>query len=288
MLLAPVGSLESFHPDGGAAAARAAGRKGVMMTLSSVSQPGLEETAAAAPNAAKIFQLYVRGDDSAIDDHVTRAADAGYDAFCLTVDVPLYSRRERDVANRFVKSWRSNASGVRYQASLNWRDVERYKSQHAMPLAIKGIMTPEDTKIALDLGVDAIWVSNHGGRQLDHAEGTMAVLPEIVDCVGGRATVIVDGGFWRGTDVLKAVALGADAVAVGRMTALGLGAGGEEALVRALDLLLEEIWTDMGLMGATRLADLSPSFVASAPATADPRVFSAFPLLDDETLAGLR
>ncbi len=283
VILAPVGSLESFDPEGGAAAARAAHRAGVMMCLSSVSGPGLEATAEAAP-AARIFQLYVRGDEAWIDDHVSRAIDAGYDAFCVTVDVALYSRRERDVVNRFDKPWRRRATGGNFQAGLTWDIVAGIKARHDIPLLIKGIMTPDDALKALDIGLEGIWVSNHGGRQLDHAPGAVAVLPEIVEAVGGRAKVVVDGGFWRGTDLLKALALGADAVALGRFNALALGAGGEEALVRALDLLLEEFWTAMGLMGLTSLDELGPGAVTRAPATTEARVFSAFPLLDPELL----
>jgi glycolate oxidase len=270
--------LESFDPEGGAAAARAAARHGMMTTLSSVSAPGLEATAAAAPGP-KIFQLYVRGDEAWIDDHVHRAVAAGYTAFCLTVDVAVYSRRERDIVNRFVKPWRTRAGGQNYQASLNWQDVERFKRTHDIPLLLKGIMTAEDAALACDLGVDGIWVSNHGGRQLDHAQGSLAVLPEIVAAIAGRAAVIVDGGFLRGTDVVKAMALGADLVALGRLTAMGLGAAGEEGLVRAMDLLAEEMHLALGLMGKTSLAELSPGDLTPAPAAGPSDVLSAFPLL---------
>jgi len=287
LILAPIGSLESFHPDGAAAVARAAERSEIFMAQSSVSKPELEETAAAAPNAAKIYQLYVKGDKDWVDEQVNRAKNAGFDAFCLTVDVQHYSRRERDIANRFVKPWRATALDDRYLARLNWNDVERFKAKHALPLAIKGIMTVEDAVEAVNLGVEAIWVSNHGGRQLDHTLGSMTVLPEIADAVAGRARIIFDGGVWRGTDVIKAIALGADAVAIGRLTALAIAAGGEESLVRALDLLTDEIMTAMGLMGAPRLDMINADCISPAPATADPRVFSAFPLLDKNTLEGL-
>jgi len=279
LTFAPIGSLESFDPEGGAAAARAAGRHGMMTTLSSVSAPGLEATAAAA-EGPKIFQLYVRGDTAWVDDHVHRAIAAGYTAFCLTVDVAVYSRRERDIVNRFIKPWRRDAEGKDFQAALNWKDVERFKATHDIPLLIKGIMTAEDAAMACDLGVDGVWVSNHGGRQLDQAQGAMAVLPEIVDVVAGRAAIVVDGGFLRGTDVIKAIALGADLVALGRLTAMGLGAGGEEGLVRAMDLLAEEMQIAMGLLGQTQLADLSPDDVTAAPAVDAPDVLSAFPHLD--------
>ena len=281
LTFAPIGSLESFDPEGGAAAARAAARHGLMTTLSSVSAPGLEATAEAA-TGPKIFQLYVRGDAAWVDDHARRAVAAGYTAFCLTVDVAVYSRRERDIVNRFVKPWRRSAGGQDFQASLNWADVERFKASHDIPLLIKGIMTAEDADKACDLGVDGIWVSNHGGRQLDQAQGSLAVLPEIVDAIKGRAAVIVDGGFLRGTDVVKALALGADLVGLGRLTAMGLGAAGEEGLTRAIDLLAEEMHIAMGLMGKTSLSELSPADLTPAPPAHLPDVLSAFPLMPRE------
>lgn len=279
LMLAPIGSLESFDPEGGAAAARAAARWNILSCLSSVSQPGLEATAAAA-EGPKVFQLYVRGGGSWIDDHATRAKAAGYTAFCLTVDTALYSRRERDVANRFVKPWRERARGMEFQAALNWDDVKRFKDRHQIPLLLKGIMTAEDAVQAVELGVDGIWVSNHGGRQLDHTLGTAAVLPEIAAAVDGRACIIIDGGFLRGTDVVKALALGADLVAMGRFTGMALGAAGEEGLVRALDLMAEELWIAMGLSGMTRLDELTPALVSTAPPVREADSFSAYPLLE--------
>jgi glycolate oxidase len=280
IILAPIGSLESFDPDGGAAAARAAAESGIITCLSSVSEPGLEATAAAA-DGPKIFQLYVRGDEEWIDDHVQRAVAAGYTAFCLTVDTAHYSRRERDLANRFVKYWRTRATGRNFQAALNWKDVERFKEKHDIPLLLKGIMTVEDAERAVDLGVDGIWVSNHGGRQLDHTEGTTDVLPRIAAAVDGAAGIIIDGGFWRGTDIVKALALGADAVALGRFTGMALGAAGADGLVRAIDLLAEEMETAMALMGLNSLSHLSISCLTNAPSVTPPHVLSAFPLLDE-------
>ncbi len=280
--LAPVGSLESFHAGAGAAVARAASQFGVPFLLSSVSKPSLEEAAKAAGEGPRIFQLYVRGDDSWIDDHVARAIEAGYDAFCLTVDTALYSRRERDIANRFVKPWRANPDheAMAFQAGLNWNHVRRFKERHAIPLMIKGIATAEDAALAAELGVEFIYVSNHGGRQLDHGLGAMAMLPEIVAAVRGRARIIVDGGVSRGTDIVKAIALGADLVGLGRLYCYGLAAAGAAGIVRVLELLEEEVRIALGLMGVSTLAELHPGFVAPAPAMAAPNVHSAFPLRD--------
>src|SRR5512132_1515754 len=208
VMIAPVGSVESFEAGGGATAAKASAEFNVPQMLSSVCNPGLEAVAAAGDNF-RIFQLYVRGDDAWVDDHVKRAKDHGYAAFCLTVDTASYSRRERDLARRFVKPWRLRATGQDFQAALSWDQVKRFKDRHDIPLILKGIATGEDAAIACDHGVDAVYVSNHGGRQLDHGMGSLAVLPEVVRAVDGRATVMVDGGFMRGADVVKAIALGA-------------------------------------------------------------------------------
>src|SRR5215470_9445499 len=226
IFFAPVGSLECFHREAAADVVRAVGEFGVGHMLSSVCQPGLEKVAEAAADALRFFQLYVRGDDAWVDDYVARAVANGYAAFCLTVDTAIYSRRERDIAKRHVVAGRRKASGREYQAALDWRTVDRIKRRFDIPLAIKGIATAEDAKLAVEHGVDWIYVSNHGGRQLDHGRGSMDVLPEVVAAAGGRAKVIVDGAFARGTDVAKAIALGADCVGIGRLECLGLAAAG--------------------------------------------------------------
>ncbi|MBU6499331.1 MAG: alpha-hydroxy-acid oxidizing protein [Rhodospirillales bacterium] len=276
--LAPVGSLESFHPEAGAAVARAATEFGVPVFISSVTQPGLEASAAAGAGP-KVFQLYVRGDDAFIDDHAQRAAASGYDAFCITVDTAVLSRRERDIAKRFNKPWQRRNTGMEFQAGLNWKHIERFKARHRLPLIIKGIATAEDARRACDLGVDVVYVSNHGGRQLDHGRGSMDVLPEVVAAVAGRAKVFVDGGFSRGSDILKAVALGADLVLLGRLYLYGLAAGGAPGIVRLLEILEHEVQECLALIGVTGLRQLDASFVHAAPPVVPPHVHSAFPLL---------
>ena len=279
VLLAPIGGLESIVEGGAAAAARAAAEFGVPQMLSSVCQPGLEETAAAA-RTVRVFQLYVRGDDAWVDDYVRRAKDNGYCAFCLTVDVAHYSRRERDLIGRFVKPWRSRAAeGAEFQAGLSWDHVKRFKDRHDLPLILKGIATVEDAQIALEHGVEVVYVSNHGGRQLDHGLGSTAVLPEILNVVKGKAEVWIDGGYLRGTDVVKALALGAQVIGLGRLACLGLGAAGPAGLVRTLELLEEEIRICLGLLGVTSYAELTPKHLAPAPAVSAPDTFSAFPFL---------
>jgi isopentenyl diphosphate isomerase/L-lactate dehydrogenase-like FMN-dependent dehydrogenase len=277
--LAPVGGLESIAGDGEIQVARAAQAFGVPFFLSSVTKVGMEEVALAAPSGPKVFQLYVRGDDAFVDDHVRRARDSGYDAFCLTVDTAIYSRRERDIARRFVKPWRERAGGHEFQAALSWKDVARLKDKHDVRLILKGIATAEDAEIACRHGVEGIYVSNHGGRQLDHGRGALDVMPEIVAAVGGRAQIIVDGGFCRGTDVVKAIALGADLVGIGRLYCYGLAAAGEAGVRRVLELLEAEIFSCLGLLGARSFADVDKAQVCPADPVAPPHVLSAFPLI---------
>src|SRR5215208_3188552 len=282
VMIAPVGALEIFDPDSGAAVARGAGHFGAAHMLSSVSEPGLEATAQAAPDALRIYQLYVRGDDAFVEDVVSRSIDNGYAAFCLTVDTAHYSRRERDIAKRYVRESRIRATGGDFQKGLDWRTVRLIKDKYKIPLVIKGIATAEDAAIALDHGVDWIYVSNHGGRQLDHGRGSMHVLPEIVDAVAGRAKIMVDGSFCRGTDIVKAIAAGADLVGIGRLQCWALAAAGEAGIVRMLELLEDEVMRCLGLLGVTSFAELDESYLHAATPTNPPSVFSAFPLLDIE------
>jgi glycolate oxidase len=283
VMLAPVGALEIFDPKGAAASVtRAVGRFGAAHMLSSVSEPGLEKVAEAAPDAVRLFQLYVRGDDAFVEDRVRRAVAGDYAAFCLTVDTAHYSRRERDIAKRYVRENRSRATGGDFQKGLEWRTVKLIKDKCKIPLILKGIATAEDALIAIEHGVEWIYVSNHGGRQLDHGRGAMHVLPEIVDAVKGRARIMVDGGFCRGSDIVKAIAAGADIVGIGRMQCWALAAAGEAGVLRMLELLEDEVIRSLGLLGVTSFAELNKSYLHAATATNPPNVFSAFPLLDIE------
>jgi isopentenyl diphosphate isomerase/L-lactate dehydrogenase-like FMN-dependent dehydrogenase len=277
VFLAPAGPLEILDAGGGATVARAAQAFGVAHMLSSGCAPGLEAVAAAAPAALRIFQLYVRGDDAFVNDHVARAIASGCVAFCLTVDTAVPGRRERRRATP-----RRTPPGVAVQATLDWRSVRMIKERHDIPLALKGIATAEDARIAVDHGVDWIYVSNHGGRQLDHGRGTMEVLPEVVDAVAGRANIMIDGSFCRGSDIIKAIAAGADLVGLGRMQCWALAAGGEAAVVRMLELLEDEVQRSLALLGVNSVAELDRSFLAPATPVTAPDVLSAFPLLRNE------
>ena len=178
---------------------------------------------------------------------------------------------------------RPNVTGSTVQAALDWRTVKMIKDRYKIPLAIKGIATSEDAKVALDYGVDWIYVSNHGGRQLDHGRGTMQVLPEIAAAVAGRAKIMVDGSFCRGTDIIKGIASGADLVGIGRLQCWALAAAGEAGIVRMLELLEDEVRRCLGLLGVNRFAELDTSYLQQATPTNPPHALSAFPLLEIAT-----
>ena len=280
LMFAPVGSLEVFNPDGAASVVRGADAFGVAHMLSSVCEPPMEEVAKAAPDAARIFQLYVRGDDTFIDDHLKRAIDCGCKGFAFTVATALYSRRERDLAKRYQTSGRRRVEGRHFQAALDWKTIKRVKAQFKIPLVIKGIATAEDAKLAVEHGIDWVYISNHGGRQLDHGRGTMDVLPEVVDAVGGKAKILIDGGFCRGSDVVKAIALGADLVGMGRMQCYALAANGQAGIERMLELLEDEVQRSLGMVGVSSFAELKRSHLhLGAPVVTQPHVLSAFPHL---------
>jgi glycolate oxidase len=263
-MLAPVGSLQVFTPAGGVAAAEAAKDFGTAHCVSSVTEPTWEETAAAGTT---FFQLYVRGDDAWTKDSVQRIAAAGYKALAITVDTAIYSRRERPMLSGWNPPTRQAGrdAGRNFLSELNWEKLDRIKEWWGdRPLMVKGVMTPEDAELCVQHGVEVVWVSNHGGRQLDHGLGSMDVLPEIVQAVNGRADVMVDGGVQRATDILKALALGAKCVAIGRLQAWGLAANGKDGLQRMLEILENEMISGMGLLGVTSVAQLSDKYVRRA------------------------
>lgn len=283
VLLAPTAFHRLACDEGEIAAARAASAAGTVMILSTASTCTIEDVGAVP--GPKWFQLYVYSDRSLTEALIARAEAADMTAIVLTVDAPILGRRERDLRNRFhlpdgvrlanVPSSGSVpiptghgesglaihfASGI--DASLTWRDVEWLQSRTRLPVLIKGIVRGDDAARAIDHGAAAIIVSNHGGRQLDTAIPTIRALPEVVDAVAGRAEVLLDGGVRRGTDVIKAIALGARAVLVGRPVVWGLAAGGEGGVRRVLDLLKAEIDLAMALCGCPTVADISRDLVA--------------------------
>ena len=278
--LAPIGSIERFDPAATAIVANAAGSFGCPMFQSSVSGPELEQTAKEVPAGLKILQLYVRGDQAWVEAFLDRAVAAGFGALCLTVDTHHYSRRERDISKRYHAASARSPDQAFYQRSLDWAQFDKVRARYKLPLIIKGIATAEDARLAVEHGADVVYVSNHGGRQLDQGLGTIDMLPEIVTAVGGRAEIIIDGGFCRGTDVVKAIALGADMVCVGRLYAFGMAAAGRDGIFRVLELLQDELTRAMGLLGVNRVDELDPSYVRAAQPVRPPHVLSAFPYID--------
>ena len=283
VLLAPIGSLQLFEEGGGATAGKAAEDFGIMNFVSSVCLPGLEGTAEAS-DSAKVYQLYLTDDEDWMRGLIRRAQAAGYHGFCLTVDTQVYSRRERDILKRWrppsVGEATTRAAPLNYQARMTWDLVKRIKDEFDIPLILKGIATAEDAGLACEHGVDVVYVSNHGGRQLDHVRGTLDTLPEVVGEVDGRTEVVVDGGILRGTDVVKARILGADAVGIGRLEAIAMAAGGREGLVRMLRILEHEITTCLGLLGVAGWDELDASYLHRAVPVDPPGVLSALPFLD--------
>jgi isopentenyl diphosphate isomerase/L-lactate dehydrogenase-like FMN-dependent dehydrogenase len=275
VMMAPIGSLQTITPEGGVAVAKAAAEFGTMNFVSSVTQPSLEEIAAST-NHPKIFQLYIRGGLDWCEEILERVKKAGYMALCLTVDTAHYSRRERQMMNRWLPPSKRVESRRIYQAMVTWEMMAAIKKIANMPFILKGVATAEDAKIAVDHGVDVVYVSNHGGRQLDQGRGTMDILPEVVAAVNGKADVLLDGSVLRGTDVIKAIALGAKAVTIGKLQGWGLAAGGSAGLVRVLELLEEELIIDMGLLGVTRIDQIDAKYVCKAPPVTFPHEMSAF------------
>ena len=282
VILAPIGSLQDLCPVGATAPTKAAAKYGIMHMLSSVAKPGLEEVAAAAPGYPKLFQLYVRGDADWVDARIAAAVEHRYAAVALTVDLDYYGRRERDLAKRYKPTARRTSgdnAGDPFQARFSWEDIKRIRKKFKVPLILKGIATTEDAMLAIEHGVEVAYVSNHGGRQLDHGLGGLEILPEIVDAVRGRASVVVDGGFMRGTDVVKAMALGASAVGLGRLQGLALAAEGEAGVVRALEIVEDEVRRTLGMLGVTSFAELDRRYIAPTRPVGRYGIESLFPLI---------
>src|SRR4029078_11683346 len=230
--LAPIGSIERLDPEACAAVANAARTFCCPMFQSSVAKPDLEETGKQVPEALKIFQLYVRGDHTWVEAIFDRAVKAGFGALCLTVDTHHYSRRERDISKRYHAASAREPDAARYQKALDWAQVDKVKKKYKLPIIIKGVATAEDAKLAVEHGVDVIYVSNHGGRQRDQGAGAIDVLPEVVAAAKGKASIIIDGSFFRGTDVGEAIALAVHTAAVVSLYAFGMAAAGRDGIFR--------------------------------------------------------
>jgi isopentenyl diphosphate isomerase/L-lactate dehydrogenase-like FMN-dependent dehydrogenase len=282
ILVPPMAYQRLAAPEGELATARAAGGAGTIMVVSTLATASLEEIAAAA-SGPLWFQLYVYKDRAVSEALVRRAEDVGYRALVLTVDTPLLGRREADERNGFglpAHLHMSNFAGrdearpaepgvsalalhtlAEFDPSLTWEALDWMRSITRLPVVVKGILTGEDADLAARHGATAVVVSNHGGRQLDTAVATIEALPEVAEAVAGRCEVYVDGGIRRGTDVLKALALGARAVFVGRPILWGLAVNGEEGVRHVLELLRRELALDMALAGRPTIESIDRSLV---------------------------
>jgi glycolate oxidase len=285
VILGPIGSMQHLSPDGAIGFARAAAQYGTLMSMSIMTPPSLEEVAAAA-DGPKVFQLYMQSDLAWAADLLARVREAGYAAVCLTVDTPYHSRRDRSIHNPMPGRRPGSRAheGPNYLASVTWETLDRLREMAGLPFLLKGVMSAQDAALAVGHGIDGVWVSNHGGRQLDQTVGTLDVLPRIVEAVSGRAAVIFDGGVLRGTDVVKALCLGADAVGIGKLQGWGMAAGGVDALVRTLELLEDETRMAMALLGARSIDQLDSSYVERTDPVMLPHEMSAWPNLPGERL----
>ena len=264
--IAPMGGLILFHPQGDVEMGRGGELSDTLQFLSGATGFSVEDVAKGS-SGPKMFQLYHHGDRTWVADLLARVEASGYHSVVLTVDTQFYSRRERDIAARWsprdAMAIAPNPRGPdgRYQERLTWDDVEWLRKTTKLPIGLKGIMTVRDAKRAVETGCRIVWVSNHGGRQLDATQASIDAVPPIVDAIGDDADIIVDGGFMRGTDVLKGIARGATVVAVGRCALWGLAANGADGVENALGLLREELKLAMGLSGQTNIKRLASDLV---------------------------
>jgi 4-hydroxymandelate oxidase len=273
VFISPTAFHRLAHPDGERATARAAARAGVIMVVSMASTVAVEDLPGDAP---RWFQLYLQPDPDVTEALVRRAERAGVDALVVTVDSPVLGRRERDDRHGFhdlppdlhcenLRGLLADESGhvrqIEMSAELSWDDIDRLRAMTDLPVVVKGVLHPADAAIAVEHGVAAVLVSNHGGRQLDTVPATIDALPAVVAAVGDRVPVLLDGGVRRGVDVVKALALGATAVGVGRPVVWGLAADGERGVVAVLERLRDEFDHALALCGAATPADLTPDLL---------------------------
>jgi isopentenyl diphosphate isomerase/L-lactate dehydrogenase-like FMN-dependent dehydrogenase len=286
VMVAPVAFQSLAHPGGERATAGAAAAAGAVFCLSSLATTTPADAAAAAPGASRWMQLYVFRDRGVSDDLVAQAVEHGYEAIVVTVDLPVLGMREREIRSGYAIDARTvvpsvaamgraglklTEIGLLIDPSLTWADIEAFAGRSGLPVLVKGVLTAQDARLAAEHGAAGVVVSNHGGRQLDTVLSGADALPAIADAVGDRMDVIVDGGVRRGTDVLKALALGARAVMVGRPVLWGLAVGGEEGARRVLELLLAELEVALALAGVPVAAELDRSCVQLAPWADDSR-----------------
>jgi 4-hydroxymandelate oxidase len=271
IMFAPSALHKMAHPDGELATARTAEALGTVMIVSTSASRTIEDIKSAVTNAW--FQLYWFTDRELTRDLVQRAEAAGYAAICLTVDTPVAAWREHELRLPVlpqpgieIANLPDTAENLEIESSLTWKSLEWLRSITSLPIVTKGVMTAEDAHLAVEHGVDAIVCSNHGGRQLDGVLASLDALPEVVEAAAGRVDILFDGGIRRGTDVLKALALGARAVLLGRSVFWGLGTGGAPGLQRLVELIRGELISAMGHTGVTSVQDVPRSIIVPNPA----------------------
>ena len=280
VVVGPLAYQQLYHPDAECGTARAAAAAGTVMAVSTFCTRSHEEIAAAAPGLRQWCQLYVFRDRGVTREHIAEAEASGCSAIVLTVDTPRLAQRERDIrvgfqvpsdlplpyARAAVGEAASNPSDqfAMLDASVSWRDLEWVAGEGRLPIVLKGIVTAEDAQLAVEHGAAAVVVSNHGGRQLDGAPATLDALPEVAEAVAGGAEVYLDGGIRRGTDVAKALALGARAVLAGRAPVFGLAAAGEDGVQHVLELLREELALTLCLLGCASPEEVTRAHVQRA------------------------
>lgn len=275
VMLAPIGSLQAIAEGGGAAACKAAGTFGTIPMISSITEPSLEECSRAG-SGPKMFQLYVRGEKPWTRDILARVKAAGFIGLAVTVDSALYGIRERQLTKGYLPPSVRVQTNRHLQSAITWDLMDWIKAEWNGPFILKGIATAADAKLAVQHGVDVIYVSNHGGRQLDHCRAAVDSLRTVVAATEGRAKIVVDGGIVRGSDVVKAIALGANAVAIGRMQGWALAAGGHDGLVSSLEFIEREITNTLGLLGLTSWDGLGPDYITEDDAVGEAHEMSAF------------
>jgi len=273
VLIAPCGGHKRAHPEGESATYRAAAACGTIFAVSANSNVPFEELAKAATGHLWL-QLYPFRDREVTEDWLRCAKESGYEAICVTLDSQWPPKRERNIrnnyqrgrgANRAHTEEKSRRAGAGSDPAATWKDLEWIKSAAELPVVAKGIMTGEDVELCADAGADAVIVSNHGGRHLDNTLATIEVLSEAVAAAKGRTEILLDGGIRRGADVVKALAMGAKAVFIGRPLFWGLALGGEQGVIRVLDILREEIEITMAKCGRPTVADIDSTVVVKAP-----------------------
>ncbi len=277
---APIGSMQDFVKDGALNSTLSASDKKIFHMLSSTWSGGVDIIGKSV-NYPKVYQLYIRGDENWVYEQISKAIDNGFIALCLTVDLDAYGRRERDLLKRYKTTSRKTATGPEYQMKFSWKDVRKIKNKFNIPIILKGIATDEDAKICIDEGIDVIYISNHGGRQLDYGFGGADLIQPISQVVKNKSKIFFDGGICRGTDVVKAISLGADCIGIGRLQCYAAATNGREGLNKMIDILTHEILVCMRLLGVNCLGDLNSNYVKKDISISDPSLISSFPLIEE-------